>query len=124
MAQYIRATYSRSGFTVDVDNTIFMNWDHAPFALEGIPVGSLTAKWPVGTQLHFGHTPADSLDKIDVQDMRYAACCATLLVLEVANDESWSIGHRTSAQVNEVLKAAGKANVGEFHFAGRDPSNR
>jgi hypothetical protein len=115
VVDYIRAAYGRSGYTVDVDNAIFMNWDHASFALQGIPVGSLTAKWPIGTQLHFGHTPADSLDKIDAQDMRYAACCATLLVLQIANDTSWSIGHRTAHEVNEILKEAGKANVEEFY---------
>lgn len=124
VAEYIRAAYRRRGYTVDVDNTIYMNWDHAPFALEGIPVGSLTAKWAVGTQLHFGHTPADSLDKIDAQDMRYAACCATLLVLEVASDSSWCIGRRTPGQVREYLAAAGKGNLEEFNFAGSAPSSR
>ncbi len=122
VAEYIRGVYRRFGYSVDVDNAIFMNWDHASFALQGIPVASLTAKWPVGTQLHFGHTPADSLDKIDPQDLRYASCCATLLVLNAANDKSWPLGHRTPEQVLDILEAAGKANPDEFHFAGERPS--
>ena len=116
VADYLRSVFTQFGYTVSVDNAVYMNWDHAAFARKGIPVGSLTAKWPIGTQLHFGHTPADSLDKIDPQDIRYAACCATLLAHYIATDRNWKIAHRTRAEVDEVLKAAGKDDEKEFSF--------
>lgn len=119
VADYMRGIYRRFGYDVTVDNAIFLNWDHAPFALEGVPVGSLTAMWPMGTKIHFGHTPADSLDKIDAQDMRYSACCATLLVYQAAVEDDWPIRRRTPEEVMELLAASGKANPAEFYFDGK-----
>lgn len=111
VVEYLAQMFQASGYRVDVEKALALNWDHAPFALRGVPVGSMTAKWPAGTLLHYGHTPSDTLDKIDSQDMRYAACCAALLVLTIALDTNWSIDHWPTQHVHEELERHGKAHV-------------
>lgn len=108
-ADYIRETYDRYGYPVDVDNAINLNWDHAPFAVKGVPVGSITVKGRPGQLLHYGHTVADSLDKIDPQDMRYSASCVTLLAHRFAVDPDCPV---VQLSVEEIRDAAAKARPG------------
>lgn len=108
-AAYIREVYRRYGYSVDVDNAINLNWDHAPFAVRGVPVGSITAKGRPGQLLHYGHTVSDSLDKIDAQDMRYAASCTALLAYQFAVDGACPVVQLSAA---EVRSAAAEARPG------------
>jgi aminopeptidase YwaD len=111
LVKYIDAAYLSLGFSVEVENALAMNWDHAPFAARGVPVASLTAKWPAGQLLHFGHTPSDSLDKIDPDDMRLVALCFTALVHRAAYDHDWSIAHLSREAVMRELASAGKTHL-------------
>lgn len=107
LVSYIHSTYRKFGFEVAVENIANMNWDHAAFAKQGIPVGSLTSKWAPGTSVHYGHTKADTLEKIDAQDMRYAACCAALLTAVVATDDDWPIVRLGKDELEAALQKAG-----------------
>lgn len=110
-ADYLRSTFRQYGFAVDVDNAINLNWDHAAFAVRGTPVGSVTARGVPGQILHYGHTRADTLDKIDAQDMRYTACCSALLAYHIALDPTWRIDHLDARQVRDSLASAGKGSA-------------
>jgi len=112
-ASYIRDVYQRYGYSVDVDNAINLNWDHAPFAVRGVPVGSITAKGRPGQLLHYGHTVSDSLDKIDAQDMRYAACCTALLAHQFAVDDDCPV---TQLSEDEIRSAASEARPGALEL--------
>jgi aminopeptidase YwaD len=109
-ARYLSATFARYGFDVDVDNALNLNWDHAPFAVRGVPVGSITAKWPPGTRVSFGHTKSDTLDKIDPQDMRYIACCSSLVAFHLAVDDT-SLPRVGCDAIERELAARGKAHM-------------
>src|SRR5690606_36575814 len=102
----IRQVFNRYGYSVDVDNAINLNSDHAPFAVRGVPVGSITAKGRPGQLLHFGHTVSDTLDKIDAQDMRYAASCAALLAYQFAVDAACPVAPLTEAVVRSAAVEA------------------
>ena len=55
----------------------------------------------------YGHTAADTADKISVTDLREGAALAALLLLRAANDENWPQLRRTPQQVEELLAGAG-----------------
>jgi hypothetical protein len=105
VAQYVRDTFVRYGIDATVDNALHLNWDHAPFAVRGVPVGSMTAKWRAGTQVHYGHTRSDTLDKIDSTTMRDITSSCVVLAHEVANDRTWPIEHLTQSDVRAELEA-------------------
>ncbi|MBA2668209.1 MAG: M20/M25/M40 family metallo-hydrolase [Trueperaceae bacterium] len=109
VVQYIDAVFRRYGFRVEVEEALALNWDHAPFALRGVPVASLTAKWPPGTHLHYGHTSADTPDKIDGQDMRLTTACTVALAGHIMLDRTWSLPHLDAETVAERLKGVERA---------------
>lgn len=89
LAAYIEGAYRSYNLPVETESVVALNWDHAPFALEGVPVASITARWPVGSMLHYGHTAADTVDKINHDELRSAATCAAALATHVATAEPW-----------------------------------
>lgn len=109
VADYIDSVYRRLGFFVEVEEALALNWDHAPFALRGVPVASLTAKWPTGTLLHYGHTSADTPEKLDTQDLRYVAACTVALVSQVLFDYDWGFGRLNEDEVARRLKGVDRA---------------
>lgn len=70
---------------LEVDPRISPHSDHWPFIKRGIPgchvfSNDLTRGW--------GHTPADTVDKLDVRDLRNAAVVLTELVVELADERA------------------------------------
>jgi hypothetical protein len=110
-AAYLRNLFQRYGQTVEVEEALALNWDHAPFAVRGVPVASITAKWPPGKPLHYGHTPSDSLEKLDLNEIkRYAAAVASAIV-HIALDGAWSLPSWTAADVREDLIGRGQGTL-------------
>jgi Iap family predicted aminopeptidase len=110
VARYIDAVFRHYGFRVEVEEALALNWDHAPFALRGVPVASLTAKWPPGTLLHYGHTSADTPEKVDGEDMRATTACTVALMGHVMLDRGWSLPHLDAETVAERVKGVERAH--------------
>lgn len=107
LVAHLRDLFRRYGQAAEVENALALNWDHAPFAVRGVPVASITAKWPPGKPLHYGHTPSDSLEKLDLQEIvRYAAAVATAIV-DIALDDAWTLAAWTAEDVRSDLVARG-----------------
>lgn len=99
VADYVRDACARLHLAMDIESVVALHWDHAPFALKGVPVGSITARWPSGTMLHYGHTRADTLDKIDESHLKASLGCMASLVAFVALDDDWPFRHTAPPNV-------------------------
>ena len=87
----VRAVFERTadsfGSSFAVDEEFFPYTDAWPFVEEGIP--AVTAgSTSDGTGRGWGHTHADTLDKIDRRDLRALAVIYLGAVLELASDET------------------------------------
>jgi Zn-dependent M28 family amino/carboxypeptidase len=91
--------------------------DHFPYFMRGVPVASIFAHRPPGLGRGFGHTRADTLDKVKEVELRESAMVAARLVLHLADHEG-AIGHKRSRDdirqilcdhdLEEPLRAQGK----------------
>lgn len=91
----------------DGPGSFIQNSDHFPFNLAGIPaVWALTSHPASGTS--WGHTAADTLDKLDLRILKQTAATVTRLLLRMsAHAEELPQGHRTPAEVQRVVSEAG-----------------
>jgi hypothetical protein len=91
------------GYPLRVSSRVSTASDHFPYLLRGVPVAFMGAQRPSGVGRGFGHTRADTLDKVDEVELRESAMVAARLVLRLATMED-AIGHRrTPEQVRQLL---------------------
>ncbi len=92
--------------------------DHWPFVRQGVPGLHALSKTP-GQGRGWGHTYADTLDKLDSRDLREQAVLLTDLAVELA-DESFAVEHadtdRIAAALEEEDLAEGMRFTGEWPF--------
>lgn len=81
--------------------------DHWPFVREGVP-GSFFTSASDRALRGWGHTHGDTLDKVDVRDLREQAILVTEYVTELARDES-AVAHRDRSELAEALVEEGYA---------------
>jgi len=91
----------------DGPGSFIMNSDHFPFNLAGIPaVWALTSHPTPGTS--WGHTAADTLDKIEPRILKQTAATVTRLLYRMAaNAQELPRQHQTAAEVQHALTEAG-----------------
>jgi len=79
--------------------------DQFPFTLEGVPSAFIATggSGPRG----WGHTAADTLDKVDVRAIRNAAAAVARLAVRVANDPVWPGRRRSPDETRAALQAQG-----------------
>jgi Zn-dependent M28 family amino/carboxypeptidase len=116
--QPLFARFAREmGYPLDLTNRVGAASDHFPYFLRGVPVASMFASRPPGTGRGFGHTRADTLDKVSEVELRESAMVAARLLLRLA-DHPGAIGRKRSSEeikqiliahdMEEPLKAQGK----------------
>jgi hypothetical protein len=81
--------------------------DHYPFALRGVPNGTLNSADRTAGMIGrgWGHTEADTFDKIHLRGLQMSAILVARLALAIANAEDWPAMRRTEDEVREQLKA-------------------
>lgn len=95
------------GYPMELSNRVGTASDHFPYFLRGVPVTSLFARRPPGLGRGFGHTRADTLDKVDEVELRESAMVAARLLLRLA-DHKGDIGRRRSPEQIKALLVAQK----------------
>lgn len=81
--------------------------DHWPYVAWGVPGYHVTSE--TGSRDRgWGHTRADTLDKLESRDLRESAILLTALVVELA-DQSTDIPHRDSESIADQLESEGYA---------------
>jgi len=81
--------------------------DHYPFALRGVAAGTLNAQDSTAGMIGrgYGHTEADTLDKVHLRGLQMSAALVSRLVYSIANADDWPASERrTDAQVREMLE--------------------
>jgi Zn-dependent M28 family amino/carboxypeptidase len=81
--------------------------DHWPFVQWGVP-GYMVSSETGDRGRGWGHTFADTLDKLEPRNLREQAILLTELVVELADDEV-DVPHRPPAEVAEALESEDKA---------------
>lgn len=77
--------------------------DHFPFLVQGVPTGGMQ---PVERDLGgrgYGHTRYDTLDKVDIRNLREAATLAARLALRLATIDEWPVTRRSVESVQEMF---------------------
>jgi Zn-dependent M28 family amino/carboxypeptidase len=77
--------------------------DHFPFLMRGVPTGGMQ---PVERDLSgrgYGHTRYDTLDKVDMRNLREAASLAARLALRLADAAEWPVRRRSVESVQEMF---------------------
>jgi Zn-dependent M28 family amino/carboxypeptidase len=99
-------SYAREmGYPLELSDRVGTASDHFPYFLRGVPAASLFARRPPGLGRGFGHTRADTLDKVDEVELRESGMVAARLLLRLA-DHKGDIGRRRSPeQIKEILLA-------------------
>jgi Zn-dependent M28 family amino/carboxypeptidase len=98
------ARFSREmGYPLELDNQIGTASDHFPYWLRGVPAASMFARRPAGQGRGFGHTMADTLDKVSEVELRESLMVAARLALRLA-DHPEPIGRkRTPEELKGLL---------------------
>ncbi|MDW8060130.1 MAG: M20/M25/M40 family metallo-hydrolase [Thermomicrobium sp.] len=83
--------------------------DHFPFALRGIPNATLSSRDATTGMIGrgWGHTEADTLDKVTLRSIQLAAALAARLVIRLSEDDAFPGRQRTPEEVRQQLADAG-----------------
>jgi Zn-dependent M28 family amino/carboxypeptidase len=77
--------------------------DHFPFFMAGVPTGSMQSAAESLEGRGYGHTRYDTVDKVELDDLRQAADLAARLALRIASEEDWPVARRDEEVVRELL---------------------
>lgn len=82
--------------------------DHFPFTLKGVPAAFIASGPGQPGKRGWGHTAADTLEKVNVQNVRSAAALTARLAVRLANETlPWPGRRRSPDEVKAVLEAQG-----------------
>ncbi|AUX07970.1 peptidase M28 [Halalkaliarchaeum desulfuricum] len=101
------AVADRFDHPVRVDGSPVPHSDHWPFVREGVP-GYMVSGATEGRDRGWGHTHADTLDKLESRNLREQAILLTELVVELADGET-EIARRDRTEIAADLEADGAA---------------
>lgn len=92
--------------------------DHFPFFLTGCPTATLQSRDATQGMIGrgWGHTEADTVDKVSLRGLQMGAALAARILLRLAGDEQLSSFRRTPQQVAQVLDDAGMGDVLAHHW--------
>jgi len=77
--------------------------DHFPFVLAGVPACMLGNVGGASRSRGYGHTAADTVDKVSRADLREAAALLARSLVRFANDRRWALRHKSPAQIRRAL---------------------
>ena len=83
--------------------------DHWPFFLKGVPTagGGDPERMRTRTGRGYGHTRYDTVDKVELENLRRAAANYSRLLLRVANTDDWRAKRKTEEEIGEFIKEQG-----------------
>ncbi|WP_136716074.1 M28 family peptidase [Halorientalis salina] len=99
----VRAVSDRFDHPITVDPQLGPHSDHWSYAKWGVPACWVKSETPDRGR-GWGHTHADTIDKLDPRDLRESAILLTALVVELA-DEDRTIPHATPEDVATDLES-------------------
>ncbi|QRY22233.1 MULTISPECIES: M28 family metallopeptidase [Halobacterium] len=104
-ADVLAAVEDATGHPIDVVDTLHPYSDHWPFLRAGVPAVQLHSVTPERGR-GWGHTQADTRDKVDARTLREHGMLAALLVRELAREDT-TIPRASQATLRQRLVDAG-----------------
>ena len=107
-----RITKDLSGFNLSdgVTETLGTNSDHVAFYREGIPVLNITSRRGDPPYIHY-HELGDTFDKVDRKNFSEAAAVASILMYELANDQSIKTYRRNDEEITSHCTKYGVIDI-------------
>jgi Zn-dependent M28 family amino/carboxypeptidase len=97
-------------YPLHLDEKITTASDHWPFYLRGIPTISMHAEPSIERQIvgrGWGHTTADTMDKVDPRNLQEGAMVLARLLIRLANDKQTLGAHTPVPDVEQRLTTSG-----------------
>jgi Iap family predicted aminopeptidase len=88
--------------------------DHFPFFMKGVPTGGMQGLELLSGGRGYGHTRFDTVDKVELRDLREASALAARLALRIANEADWPVARREEAAVDALLDSPEYREEREF----------
>ena len=109
LADYFEKLGRELPYTFIVKDELNSHSDHFPFAVRGIPNGTLNSSDSTAGMIGrgWGHTEADTFDKIDPRGLQMSAILCARLAVRLSEDEAYPGQNYSVAQVEEQLSTAG-----------------
>jgi len=100
----LRAMGEEMGVPLWVDESLSPYSDHFPFMLAGVPAATcMQMKAAPSGVRGWGHTAADTLDKVSGRSLQEAALHTARILFRLSNLEPWPARRQTEAEVRAVL---------------------
>jgi len=116
LVPYLQKIADEIGYPMKVKTTLSTASDHWPFYLEGVPAASLeSVPDPMLEPLvrsmgrGWGHTPADTVDKVDPRALKEASLVLSQFLIRIANEEEFPIKHTEKKKILKYLEERGVA---------------
>jgi aminopeptidase YwaD len=107
LVEHFQAIGREIKYEFDVKDQISMYADHFPFSVAGVPSGTLGSRPQPGmVGRGWGHTPADTVDKVNPKALQAAAALTARLLLRIAFDERFPGRHRTRDEMAATFRAS------------------
>jgi len=114
MIPFLKKLTKDMNYPVPIADRLGMYSDYFPFVLEGIPSGTLAggkAFKEFASGRGFGHTEADTVDKLDPRDMQEASMVVARLIMKLASTEEIPIKHKSKDEIIKLLEKYGYLEI-------------
>jgi Iap family predicted aminopeptidase len=108
LVPYFQGVGRKMSYEIPVKDGMSAYSDHFPFLIAGVPNATMGAT-DGGSRLvgrGWGHTAADTVDKVNPKALQATAATAARLLLHLAFEESWPGQHRTREDVAATIAAS------------------
>jgi Zn-dependent M28 family amino/carboxypeptidase len=85
--------------------------DHFNFFLRGIPTARIASEGDPRAVRGWGHTRADTIDKVDIRLFRHCADLCARYILRAADDPRWPLRLRSQEEVEAFIVQTGKRDI-------------
>jgi Iap family predicted aminopeptidase len=102
---YFQEVGRKMSYEIPVKDSLSAYSDHFPFLVAGVPNATMGAT-DAGSRLvgrGWGHTPADTVDKVSPKALQATAATAARLLLHLAFEEEWPGQHRSRDDVAATI---------------------
>jgi Iap family predicted aminopeptidase len=108
LVPYFQGLGQQMRYSFPVKDSLSAYSDHFPFAVAGVPNATMGATDASSGLIGrgWGHTPADTVDKVNPKSLQASAATTARLLLHLAFAEDWPGQHRTPEDVAATIAAS------------------
>jgi len=107
LVPYFQRLGTELKYEFEVKDRISAYADHFPFSVAGVPSGTLGSRPTPGmVGRGWGHTPADTVDKVNPKSLQSAAGLVARLLLRLAFEPEFPGRHRTHEEMDQTIDAS------------------